>query len=231
MTPEHRDRNAPNGKTISFILLDGRVWFSQASLARLFSKTKANISLHLKDISERASSIEINRDFRVGKLEGRRNIVRVITHYSLEAAHMIALRSQHWDEHNWLMELAREFDAQRTEFRVVPIKERDFRELIETLLHGIVKVECQYAVGMYSIDFYLPELGLAIEYDESHHARPQSMVADKNREKAIRQAMPNIQFIRVQERRELVGINEVLRILVKKSGLKRHSRRGLKSTD
>jgi len=220
MTPEHIDRTAPNGKAISFVLLDGDVWFSQASLARLFSKTKANISLHLKDICERTTSTDITREVRVGKIEGRRQIVRSITHYSLEACHMIALRGQHWDEHNWLAELASKGDPQKREYRVVPVKERDFRNLIVTLLSGIVKVECQYAVGRYFIDFFLPECGLAIEYDEYHHSRPRNVIADREREKAIRQAIPNVQFIRVQEGQEVVKLNEVLRRMVKKTELK-----------
>lgn len=228
MTPEQIERATPNGKVIPFVLLDGDVWFSQASLARLFSKTKANISLHLKDICERAASINITREVRVEKSEGRRRIVRTITHYSLEACHMIALRGQHWDEHNWLMQLASEVDPQKREYRVVPVKERSFRELIETLLHGIVKVECQYAVGKYFIDFYLPEVSLAIEYDESHHASPRNVIADREREKAIRQAMPNTRFVRVHEGQELVKVNEVLRTVINSICLKPYSRRGLK---
>lgn len=220
MTHQHIDRTALNGKAITFVLLDGDVWFSQASLARLFSKTRANISLHLKDICERTSSNEIVRDFRVAKIEGRRQIVRLITHYSLEACHMIALRGQHWDEHNWLTQFARKGDPQKREYRVVPRKERDFRKLIMTLLNGIVKVECQYVVGKYSIDFYLPECALALEYDESHHSRLRNVIADKERENAIRQAMPNVRFIRVQEGRELVKVNEVLRRVVKNTGRK-----------
>lgn len=228
MSPEHCDRTAPNGKVISFILLDGNAWFSQASLARLFSKTKANISLHMKDICERASNMEITRDFRVGKTEGRRSVVRAISHYSLEACHMIALRGQHWEEHNWITQLASEVDPQRKEFRVVSVKERDFRDLIEALLHGIAKVEWQYPVGPYSIDFYLPEFDLAIEYDECHHARPKNVAADRAREKAIRQVMPNIQFIRVQQGQELVAMNEVFRNVMKSPSHKRNSRRSMK---
>jgi very-short-patch-repair endonuclease len=92
--------------------------------------------------------------------------------------------------------------------------------LIVTLLSGIVKVECQYAVGRYFIDFFLTECGLAIEYDEYHHSRPRNVIADREREKAIRQAIPNVQFIRVQEGQELVKLNEVLRRMVKKTELK-----------
>ena len=94
----------------------------------------------------------------------------MVTHYSLDACQMIALRGQHWNEHNWLMQLASEVNPRKRDYRVIPIKERDFHELIETLLRGIVKVEYQYPVGKYFIDFYLPDFALAIEFDESRHA-------------------------------------------------------------
>ena len=50
---KYKDRIAPNGKSIPIVMAGGDVWFSQASLARLFSKTKQNVSLHLQDICDR----------------------------------------------------------------------------------------------------------------------------------------------------------------------------------
>jgi very-short-patch-repair endonuclease len=214
MKHEHINRTAPNGKSIPIVVLDGDVWFSQGSLARLFSKTKANVSLHLKDICARAGNIQYARKVSLTQVEGRRQVGRAVTHYALEACHMIALRGQHWVEQNWLMQLASEVNPHKREYRIVPVKERDFRELVETVLHGIVKVECQYRVGKYFIDFYLPEFALAIEFDELHHAAPSNIAADRGREKAIKRVIPTIQFIRVPEGRELENLNEILRKVI-----------------
>lgn len=215
MTPARIDRIAPNGKTIPVIVIDGEGWLSQASLATLFAKTKANMSLHLTDICRRAGNIPLSREVRVQKMEGRRHIVRAVIHYSLEACLMIALRGQHWDEHNWLMHVASEVTPHEREYRIVPVKERDFQELIQTVLRGIVTVESQYRVGDYSIDFYLPECALAIEFDESHHAKPRHNAADREREKAIRRALPEVQFIRIFEGQELRKLNDILRAVMK----------------
>jgi very-short-patch-repair endonuclease len=226
MTHEHINRTAPNGQSIPVVVLDGDIWFSQGSLARLFSKTKANISLHLKDVCSRAGNIQCRRKVRLTQIEGRREVGRAVTHYSLEACHMIALRGQHWVELNWLMQLASEVNPRTREYRVVPVKERNFREIVETVLRGIVKVECQYRIGKYFIDFYLPESALAVEFDELHHATPRNVAADREREKAIKDAIPKIQFIRVPEGRELQMLNEILRKvfqrLCRKPGSHRH---------
>ncbi len=127
---------------------------------------------------------------------------------------MIALRGHYWDELNWLVELAREVSGTKEYYRVLPLKERDFRELLLTLLDGIESVECQYQVGDHFLDFFLPDHGIAIEYDEAHHFRQPAVVADKKREEAIRRAIPSIHFIRVREGQELTKLNELLRILI-----------------
>jgi very-short-patch-repair endonuclease len=225
---KYKDRIAPNGKSIPIVMAGGDVWFSQASLARLFSKTKQNISLHLQDICDRAGVISITRQLQVRQSEGRRQITRMVAHYSLDACQMIALRGQHWNEHNWLMQFASEVNPRRREYRVIPIKERDFHELIETLLRGIVKVEYQYPVGKYFIDFYLPDFALAIEFDESRHATPRNVIADKRREKDIKRSIPPIEFIRVPEGQELAKLNEILRTVVARLGRDHGSRRDLK---
>jgi very-short-patch-repair endonuclease len=220
---KYTDRIAPNGKSI--VMVGGDVWFSQASLARLFSKTKQNVSLHLQDICDRAGDISLTRQLQISQVEGRRHITRMVTHYSLDACQMIALRGQHWNEHNWLMQLASEVNPRKRDYRVIPIKERDFHELIETLLRGIVKVEYQYPVGKYFIDFYLPDFALAIEFDEFRHATPRNVIADRKREEDIKRSIPPIEFIRVPEGQELVKLNELLRTVVARLGRDHGSRR------
>ena len=57
--------------------------------------------------------------------------------------------------------------------------------------------------------FYLPDLNIAIEYDEKHHNSKKHK--DLNRQKEIENEIKNIEFIRVNEGEENLGINLILK--------------------
>jgi len=96
---------------------------------------------------------------------------------------------------------------------IVPIKERRFREMLNNSLEGIVDIYKQYKVDNYIVDFYIPQLvELVIEYDEKHNEK--QIKDDKIRQEYIEKKL-GVQFIRVNEGKELQGLNQVIKLLFK----------------
>lgn len=102
---------------------------------------------------------------------------------------------------------------------LVPMLERleiAIKPLIETIVthskYIPMTVIHQYEVSKYRIDFYIPELRIAIEYDEKRHK--QTKEEDANREKVINAMMKDkLKFIRIEQGNELEGIGRLLDIL------------------
>jgi phage anti-repressor protein/very-short-patch-repair endonuclease len=90
-------------------------------------------------------------------------------------------------------------------------KELLFEININEILQGITKIIPQYQVLNYRIDFYLPEINLAIEYDEKAHES--KTISDNKRELEIKKEHKFIKFIRVKEGEENVGLNMILKEL------------------
>lgn len=91
-------------------------------------------------------------------------------------------------------------------------KEFDFGEQLKGLLQGLHIVQSQYKVLNYRIDFYIPSLNLAIEYDELHHETPRNKSEDIFRQVQIEKLI-NCHFIRVKENSELQGLNEIIKYM------------------
>ena len=72
----------------------------------------------------------------------------------------------------------------------------------------------QYSVGSYVLDFYCPELKLAIEVDGDSHYRPGADEYDKDREESIRQL--GIEFLRFQNTEVYQNLNGVLQTIYEK---------------
>ncbi|WP_455621635.1 RhuM family protein [Parabacteroides sp.] len=70
------------------------VWLTQTQIVELFQSSKANISEHIKNIYEQKELEEIStvRDFRTVRLEGKRQVVRNLTYYNLDAIISIGFR-------------------------------------------------------------------------------------------------------------------------------------------
>ena len=70
------------------------MWLTQAQLVELFQSSKANISEHIKNIYEQGELEENStvRDFRTVRQEGKRQVVRNISYYNLDAIISIGFR-------------------------------------------------------------------------------------------------------------------------------------------
>lgn len=70
------------------------VWLTQAQIVELFHSSKANISEHIKNIYEQEELNESAtvRDFRTVRQEGKRQVVRTLTYYNLDAIISIGFR-------------------------------------------------------------------------------------------------------------------------------------------
>lgn len=70
------------------------VWLTQAQIVELFQSSKANISEHIKNIYEQEELEESAtvRDFRTVRQEGKRQVVRSLTYYNLDAIISIGFR-------------------------------------------------------------------------------------------------------------------------------------------
>lgn len=97
----------------------------------------------------------------------------------------------------------------------VIIKARTRKELLfeinlNEILKGITKIMSQYSVLGYRIDFYLPDLNIAIEYDETHHLHYKN---DNKRQTDIENYL-QCDFIRINEGHELTGLNKIYKVVL-----------------
>lgn len=96
---------------------------------------------------------------------------------------------------------------------VVNRKEILFEINLKEILDGITNIVSQYRVLNYSIDFYLPEYNIAIEYDENFHYLQQEK--DIERQNKISEIL-NCKFIRVKEYCEQSALNIILKHIMNK---------------
>ena len=89
-------------------------------------------------------------------------------------------------------------------------KEYDFREILNSVVGWKYEVRTQQLVKVgdrrFFLDFYLPELNIAIEFDEIQHEYSQEK--DKERQKAIQKKL-KCKFIRVKEGQEYRALEEI----------------------
>lgn len=200
------------GRSVQAILAGHDLWFSQKALATLYDTTTQNINIHISDM-QAAGMLITAHDFEVPQREGSRSVRRRIKHYDVEIAHAIGIRSQRFVELNEIISLAEENEVHRTSYRIAPVKERRFSELLQGLLAGITPVETQYRIGRYQVDFYLPEHFLVVEYDEKQHSRPRHQSEDQRRQRQIEETL-GARFIRVRSGEEIRGLNIILRSIL-----------------
>ena len=131
----------------------------------------------------------------------------------LGTAAAIAFRARRFEDFNSLCSLGRQHGLKMPEVRLDNTKERAFEVLLTGALEGITTVRRQVQIGRYRVDFVLPELQLAVEYDELHHLAPSRVRADEVRQREIVQRS-GLLFLRVGEGQEVSGLNQILRRLV-----------------
>lgn len=188
----------------------GDLWFSQKTLAALFGVTKQNVQIHIRDLQE-AGQPTSGAAYAIDQAEGARTVKRLIRHYPFEVAHAIAVRSQRFDQLGWLLDLVKGREIEKSTYRIAPIKERAFGELLLGALDGIVTVLPQHHLPPHFIDFFIPEWRLAIEYDERHHGSARRLRADAERQAALERAL-GARFVRVSVGREIEALNEILKV-------------------
>ena len=101
---------------INFDYENETVWLTQAQLSELFESSSDNISLHLKNIygeGELSESLT-TEDFSVVRIEGSREVKRIIKHYNLD-------------------------DVLSVGYRVKSIKATQFRKWANTILSSYLK--------------------------------------------------------------------------------------------
>jgi very-short-patch-repair endonuclease/biotin operon repressor len=84
---------------------------------------------------------------------------------------------------------------------------KELKNFIKTIYN--LEVQTQYFVKNYKLDFYIPELNLAIEFDEKHHKYQKE--EDKKRANEIKNIL-NCKFVRVSEEQ---SIGEQLGLVMK----------------
>jgi very-short-patch-repair endonuclease len=93
-------------------------------------------------------------------------------------------------------------------------KEYQFDLLLESIVPDGLKIEKQFSLGNYRIDFYLPSIQLVIEFDEEHHK--QYAKYDDMRQTAITELLPNVSFIRVKESNIYEGLKQITNFIYNK---------------
>lgn len=98
---------------------------------------------------------------------------------------------------------------------IIPIREEDhFVSLLEdTLKLFNISGIRQYSVLNYRIDYYIPELNIAIEYDENNHSN-YTYEQHEGRQKKIEKEL-GCRFIRVSDK---VSIGEAIGVVLKEIG-------------
>lgn len=191
-----------------YIYHDAEFWFSQLNMSKILGIQSHTVNWHLKEI-EKAKSLFKIKQFPIKQMEGSRLISRTINHYPLECLFDVAMRSNRLSSFNKaITEIEKTFTVD-LDFEVRPIKERNFKEILDKSLQGILEFKYQHQVSKYIIDFYFPELNLCVEYDETHHKH--TVEKDVVRETAIKKLL-HCDFLRVQEGKELEGLNKLIRL-------------------
>jgi|SRR5690625_1283233 len=204
--PEGRDTS------VEVKIADETVWMTQKAIAALYQTTPQNITIHLKNISRILDLLQDTKYYIVQNKEGTRKVKRKVLHYNLDTIFNISIRGQYFAEFNNLINFAQTNGVKKEFLVFVPIKERRFGEMLKNSLEGIVDIYDQYKVDNYIVDFYIPQLELVIEYDEKHHKK--QIKDDKIRQEYIEEKL-GVQFIRVNEGKELQGLNQVIKLLLK----------------
>lgn len=109
-----------------------------------------------------------------------------------------------------LKELKR-IQGKKTDFHIKTLKREEliFKEELEIAFEDITKIESQFNVLGYRVDFYLPEHNLAIEFDEVYHENQKEQ--DLSRQKEIEEEL-GCEFIRIKSEEKLsIGLNKILR--------------------
>jgi len=165
------------------IVVDGSAWFSQRQIAELFQKKVTTVNEHINAV--RKAKAGAWKVVRAEQAEGACRVVRNKLHYRLDFVYAVGLKMREYDITNEMLDECQSFGIVTAEFPVIPVKEREFHELVITAFRGICQFEYQYRVDRYRIDLFCKDLCIAVEYDEKHHRKRDNASVDRLREAAL----------------------------------------------
>jgi very-short-patch-repair endonuclease len=204
-------------KTIKIVLEDGHelnlvshnnnLWVNQKEIAILLDKGTPCISKHIKEIANGVSVNKINLPSKASD-----NKTYNVLFYDLELFFNVAVKVRNPDIVKKVINKIKDIDKLHPINFKFPTKEYHFKELLEKSLKGICDFIHQYKLGEYMIDFYFPNIKLAVEYDENNHRWYKN---EDVRETKIKNSDLVNRIIRVEEGEELEGLNTILKYIFK----------------
>jgi prophage maintenance system killer protein/prophage antirepressor-like protein len=166
------------------------VWLSQSQMAELFGTTADNIGLHLKNIYKARELQEsaTTEDFSVVRLEGKRQIRRVLLHYNLEAIISVGYRvnsTRATRFRQWATSVLRQHLVQGYTLNQQRLQERgvEFQQVLTLLSQTLTNQQLISSDGqavLYVISDYARSWSLLQAYDE------QSLTGQSARQNGMR---------------------------------------------
>jgi len=204
-------------KTIKIVLEDGHelnlvshnnnLWVNQKEIAILLDKGTPCISKHIKEIANGVSVNKINLPSKASD-----NKTYNVLFYDLELFFNVAVKVRNPDIVKKVINKIKDIDKLHPINFKFPTKEYYFKELLEKSFKDICDFIHQYKLGNYIIDFYFPDIKLAVEYDEDGHKYYKN---DDIRQREIMKNTLVNYVIRIKEGKELEGLNNILKYIFK----------------
>jgi very-short-patch-repair endonuclease len=202
---------------ISTFIIDGKEYFSASESASMlgYSNPHDAIIRHCKKDGVVALEIidSMNRP-QTANFITELNLYRLISRSKLRNSKIFESlilneNEQHLEENkehfvNFVKENTRE--------------EIKFGLMLNSILNNLVEFKEQYRVDEFKIDFYCEKYKLAIEYDEHYHRSNKQALKDFERQNYLTKTY-GFHFIRIDQGKELEGINAILKYIMKKERL------------
>lgn len=187
------------GEELATIMIDEVLYFVGSDLARALGYKKPNnaINQHVRDEDKTRKRIKYKGQHRTVTLINEIGVSTLISNSVLLTTSQKKVLRETWG----------------LDGALVSRKEIEFLQLLEEVISPLgFTLERQYVVGNYRLDGLIPELGLAIEYDEAHHKRQKDK--DKERELYIQNEI-GCTFVRVSEdERDSVNVGYVMKAII-----------------
>ena len=180
---------------------NGVVWFKAKDVCAALEYDTANLDNTMERHVDKADRMQ-----RVDRSSGQRRKVNFINRDGVVS---LVMNSSTMISQDWKLSLLKSLNIDVT--NLVFEKKRRFEHhcfenMVKVMFDGY-KILPQFTVGDYRLDFYIPDLKIAIEIDEQHHERQQE--EDKERQKFIEKCL-GCKFLRIKERMvtDIMGNNQ-----------------------
>lgn len=184
---------------------EGKYWMSQIRMTELFSCRTSSICAMLSTFSQEEMESE-KITLTISIQQGRNWVNKKVLHYGMPIVYNIAMRKRAVD----LLPRIQTLMPPGSSVHIATRPERRFGLQLEKILSGIVTVERQKSFPPYMVDFYLPELHIAVEHDGDYHLDPAVEMSDLDREVELQNEY-GLSVIRVPHFDEAAGINAILK--------------------